>query len=166
MGLVPRSGKSPGGGQPTPIFLPGKFHGQRSLMGYSPWGYKESDMPEHACLRTHTHFSNICLWFILSLGLPDKIFGNHLYWNVFIIYLKFKFHQASCFCFYFLNLATQCISSLSILYRLYLLKCVPLPWVLEVPCRKGPCLFFWWRVVGWWDKNYIFFLNLHIPTGW
>ena len=26
--------------QPTPIFLPGKSHGQRSLLGYSPWGYK------------------------------------------------------------------------------------------------------------------------------
>ena len=32
--------------QPTPVFLPGKFHGQRSLVGYSPWGRKESDMPE------------------------------------------------------------------------------------------------------------------------
>ena len=30
--------------QPTPVSLPGKFHGQRSLVGYSPWGHKESDM--------------------------------------------------------------------------------------------------------------------------
>ena len=30
--------------QPTPVFLPGKSHGQRSLAGYSPWGCKESDM--------------------------------------------------------------------------------------------------------------------------
>jgi len=29
--------------QPTPVFLPGEFHGQRSLVGYSPWGQKESD---------------------------------------------------------------------------------------------------------------------------
>jgi len=29
--------------QPTPIFLPGESHGQRSLEGYSPWGRKESD---------------------------------------------------------------------------------------------------------------------------
>ena len=29
--------------QPTPLFLPGKSHGQRSLVGYSPWGCKESD---------------------------------------------------------------------------------------------------------------------------
>ena len=32
--------------QPTPIFLPGEFHGQRSLVGYSPWGHKESNMTE------------------------------------------------------------------------------------------------------------------------
>ena len=29
--------------QLTPVFLPWKLHGQRSLAGYSPWGYKESD---------------------------------------------------------------------------------------------------------------------------
>ena len=34
--------------QSTPVFLPGKSHGQRSLEGYSPWGHKESDMTEHA----------------------------------------------------------------------------------------------------------------------
>ena len=31
---------------PTPVFLPGEFHGQRSLVGYSPWDRKESDMTE------------------------------------------------------------------------------------------------------------------------
>ena len=31
---------------PTPAFLPGRSHGQRSLVGYSPWGCKESDMTE------------------------------------------------------------------------------------------------------------------------
>ena len=31
---------------PTPVFLPGEFHGQRSLVGYSPWGRKASDMTE------------------------------------------------------------------------------------------------------------------------
>ena len=32
--------------QPTPVFLPGESHGQRSLAGYSPWGGKKSDMTE------------------------------------------------------------------------------------------------------------------------
>ena len=30
--------------QSTPVFLPGKFHGQRSLVSYTPWGHKESHM--------------------------------------------------------------------------------------------------------------------------
>ena len=34
--------------QPTPVFLPGKSHGQRSLAGYSPKGHKESDTTKHA----------------------------------------------------------------------------------------------------------------------
>ena len=30
----------------TPVFLPGEFHEQKSLVGYGPWGHKESDMTE------------------------------------------------------------------------------------------------------------------------
>ena len=37
---------------PTPLFLPGESHGQRSLAGYSPWGCKESDVTNQL---THTH---------------------------------------------------------------------------------------------------------------
>jgi len=40
---IPRSRKW----QLVPGFLPGKFHGQRSLAGHSPWGYQESDTTEH-----------------------------------------------------------------------------------------------------------------------
>ena len=32
--------------QPTPVFFPGKFHGQRSLVNYSPWDHKESNMTQ------------------------------------------------------------------------------------------------------------------------
>ena len=32
--------------QPTPVFSPGESHGQRNLVGYSPWGQEESDMAE------------------------------------------------------------------------------------------------------------------------
>ena len=42
--------------QPTLVFLPGKFHGQRSLAGYSAWGCKDSDMTEH--IHTHTQNEN------------------------------------------------------------------------------------------------------------
>ena len=44
--------------QPIPVFLPGEFHGQRSLASCSPWGCKESDMTEqltHTHTHTHTH---------------------------------------------------------------------------------------------------------------
>ena len=42
---------------PTPALLPGKSHGWRSLVGYSPWGRKKSDMIE----RLHFHFSLSCI---------------------------------------------------------------------------------------------------------
>ena len=45
-GSIPGSGKSPGEGNGNLVFLPGKPYGQRSLAGYSPWGYKKSDMTE------------------------------------------------------------------------------------------------------------------------
>ena len=38
--------------QPTPVLLPGKSHGQRSLAGCSPWGHKELDMIE---ANEHAH---------------------------------------------------------------------------------------------------------------
>ena len=41
---------------PTPVLLPGKSHGQRSLVGYSPWGREELDTTE----RLHFHFSLSC----------------------------------------------------------------------------------------------------------
>ena len=43
--------------QLTPVLLPGKSLGQRSLVGCSPWGRKESDMTE----RLHFHFSLSCI---------------------------------------------------------------------------------------------------------
>ena len=42
---------------PTPVLLPGKSHGQRSLVGCSPWGLEELDTTE----RLHFHFSLSCL---------------------------------------------------------------------------------------------------------
>ena len=47
-GSIPVSGRCPGGGNDTTVFLPGKSHRQRSQAGYSPWGRKESYTTEHA----------------------------------------------------------------------------------------------------------------------
>ena len=41
MDSIPWSGRFPGGGYGNPLQYSGKSHGQRSLMGYSPWGHNE-----------------------------------------------------------------------------------------------------------------------------
>ena len=46
--LTPGLGRSPEGGHGNPVFLPGESHGQKSLVGYSPHGRKESDTTETA----------------------------------------------------------------------------------------------------------------------
>ena len=46
-GSIPGLGRLPEGGTPTPVFLPEESHGQRSLVGYSPWDCKESDTKPH-----------------------------------------------------------------------------------------------------------------------
>ena len=60
--------------QPTSVFLPRKSHGWRSLVGYSPWGCKESDMTE----KLHFHFQP--RWSLTSLkgSLPAKQNPVHL----------------------------------------------------------------------------------------
>ena len=50
--------------QPTPVFLSGKFHGQRSLVSYSPWDRKESDTTEHT--RTGVKWENASIFTFLN----------------------------------------------------------------------------------------------------
>ena len=54
LGLIPGLGRSTGKGNDNPLQYSclGKSYGQRSLVGYSPWGLKELDMTEHT--RAHT----------------------------------------------------------------------------------------------------------------
>ena len=63
----PELGRSPGAGNGNPIatpeFLPGKFHGQRSLVGYTR-GLKKLDTTKH----THTHRLGLALFCTLSLS--------------------------------------------------------------------------------------------------
>ena len=51
--------------QPTPVFLPGELHGQRSLAGYSPWDHEELDMTER---KRDGHITNPAA----SASLPSK----------------------------------------------------------------------------------------------
>ena len=64
---------------PTPVLLPGKYHGRRSLVGCSPWGPKKSDTTE----RCHFHFhalekemathSSVLAWKIPGMGEPGGL---------------------------------------------------------------------------------------------
>ena len=67
--------------QPTPVFWPGEFHGQRSLAGYGPWGHKESDTSERlttgplgnspVLVPQQCFTSPICLQYILIYSFPE-----------------------------------------------------------------------------------------------
>ena len=77
----------------TPVFLPGESHGQRSLVGYIPWGPKESDTTE--CLSPHApermkwlgqSGNNTQLWMCLGVKLKSdavKDNNNSLFNNIF-----------------------------------------------------------------------------------
>ena len=59
--------------QPTPVLLPGKFHGRRSLVGYSPWGYKELDTTEWLHFFIHIYAPS---WTSLPPCYPTHL-GHH-----------------------------------------------------------------------------------------
>ena len=76
--LIPGLRRSPGEKMaPTPVFLPGKSHGQRSLVSYSPWGHKRPDLvtkQQQCMLLIH----DICFSFSDQLHSDDKL-SVHLY---------------------------------------------------------------------------------------
>ena len=77
--------------QPTPVFLPEEFCGQRSLVGCSPWGCKESDTTEHAHNTTQGHhivFLLVCQcekldWVLNQSWIPGL---NPTWWECIILF--------------------------------------------------------------------------------
>ena len=71
-GSIPGSGKIPWRKkwQPTPVLLPGKSHGLRSLVGYSPWVHKELDTTEWLSVPS--------LW---SYSLPETLYEFKMYFH-------------------------------------------------------------------------------------
>ena len=67
--------------QPTPVFLPGESHGQRSLAGCSPWGHEESDTTEQLTF-SFFHFmqnsSRLKRTFIHSPSKPSPFLPRHV----------------------------------------------------------------------------------------
>ena len=63
--------------QSAAVFLPGKFHGQRSLAGYSPWGHKEWDRTKH--IHIHTKHLGQCLLgskYLIGIGSYYRLWGS------------------------------------------------------------------------------------------
>ena len=76
--------------QPTPVFLPGEFHGQKSLVGYSPWDRKESDSTEQLTR--------------ITLLLVSKFLQKET-WDGCVVHLLFFFYSASSvLCILFFNI--------------------------------------------------------------
>ena len=67
--------------QPTPVLLPGKCHGRRSLVGCSPWGCQELDTTERLHFHFHFHalekemgtYSSVLIWRIPGMGEPGGL---------------------------------------------------------------------------------------------
>ena len=75
VGLIRGSGRSPRVGISTTVFLSGKFHRQRSLMCYSPWGHKEPDTIErlaHFLIPTFQFIPFPRLSPLAATSLPSK----------------------------------------------------------------------------------------------
>ena len=73
MGLIPELGRSPWrrSWQPTPIFLPGESHGQRSLAGYSPWVHKSRTQLRNLA-HTHSATWNLVIFLSEIIGIMPE----------------------------------------------------------------------------------------------
>ena len=77
--------------QPTPVFLLGKSHARGALVGYSPWGYKESNMAEHVLLYCIVHIlqdtgklpQERMIWYLMPavLRLRNPVLSLTVFWG-------------------------------------------------------------------------------------
>ena len=85
--------------QLTPVILPGGFHGQRSLVGYSPWGCKGSDMTEWLKLSQHIVDLQCCVnFYCTTKGLLYIYIHTHT--NIYI-YIYIYTHTFVCIIFHY-----------------------------------------------------------------
>ena len=71
--------------QPTPVFLPGKFHGQSNPAGYSPWSHKELDMTEQTQTNInipHLLYPFLC-WYLVYIYALSVV----MQWTLGCVYL-------------------------------------------------------------------------------
>ena len=60
--------------QPTPVFLPGESHGQRSLAGYSPWGHRELDAAESLGTQARILKIKVSIFLSIFVQVPVYVF--------------------------------------------------------------------------------------------
>ena len=102
--------------QPTPVFLPGKFHGLRSLVGYSPWGCKESDTTEQLHFTSYVYpwLIHVEVWqkttkFIRQLSFIKNFFKQVSEAEVNVAY-SYRFQGVSIFIWFSLNIIVGIMS--------------------------------------------------------
>ena len=69
--------------QPTPLFSPGEFHGQRSLAGYSPWSRKESDTIERLSLSVTKYLGKKSVNWKMSVRFVLQIMDKSEIWRTY-----------------------------------------------------------------------------------
>ena len=115
LGSIPGSGKSPGRGkwQPTTVFLPGKSHRQRSLVGYSSRGHKEVDRTEwlnnskrKACHQDQDHQEDNKMMHVklLKVASTQKMIAGSIiphHFNVLVPHFCIMIHDIYTLCWIF-----------------------------------------------------------------
>ena len=92
---------------PIPVFLPGEFHGQRSLEGYSPWGHKESDMTERLNWLNWTNQDDYNILMVSAIHKRESAMGTHMFHELYEqyenanIYIMCVYLPASCLLVHF-----------------------------------------------------------------
>ena len=75
--------------QPTPVFFAGKFHEQRSLVGYSPWGHKDLDTTEHTHIHLSIHPSIISLYTKVYCVNKNTLYSLLSIWNMYRVFYDY-----------------------------------------------------------------------------
>ena len=126
--------------QPTPVSLLGESHGRRSLVGYSPWSRKESDMTE----QLFTFILLYYLWkhYIRDHGVPGFIWMIKHELNNFGFLRVQKISYFLCSSLGNYNLSWNLRAWRTNIFSIWTLKISICVWVVEIYCsRKFSCLF-------------------------
>ena len=113
--------------QPTPVLLPGKSHGWRSLVGYSSWGCKESDMN---VMHAHSSASDMTL---MIISVPTSQMSEVLTWRCPLL----SSHKSQ---FFFV--------AITFFHILLSITAILLRWNPSVPFSHPPCPTTWWMELG------------------